>query len=103
MTKHKDYIWNDGGSLANNSAGPFFSVSYKEHNDNNMPQGICRLCGAYDSYDDGICRVKFQDGFGEVRYYRCHRCDGTGKEPPTKIWDGCWWKPWTWGKNHLEV
>lgn len=103
MSKYNDYLRNDGGSLVNNSSGPFFSLTYKENLANELPHGICRLCGAYDVYRDGVCRVKVQDGFGEVCYYRCHRCDGSGEEPPTRIWDGVWYKPWTWAKHHYEV
>lgn len=102
--KHKDYIFNDGGSMYNNpGAMGGVVLKYGEELDGTLPKGVCRLCGGYDIYKDGVTRVRFQDGFGEVRYYRCHRCDGSGKEPPTRIWDGVWWKPWTWRHHHFEV
>lgn len=78
-----------------------------KQNNNNLPKGVCRRCEGYSPgfgpCHDGITGVTVQDGFGEVRCGVCSRCDGTGKEPPTRIFDGTWWKPWTWNKHHYEV
>lgn len=57
---------------------------------------ICRLCGGCDLEFLGYSRMRVSDGSGEIDLLRCARCDGSGIEPKVLIWEGTWYKPWSW-------
>ena len=77
-------------------------VSFKETLGPKTLNHTCRLCDGYDLDFLGYSRMRVQDGFGSVDFYRCHRCNGTGIEPKSFIWDGTWYKPWTWFNHHYD-
>jgi hypothetical protein len=71
-----------------------------------LPDGVCTRCGGWRpgwgaGWDGKTC-VKLQHGCGEVRNAVCSRCGGTGVEPPHFVYDGTWYKPWTWLSWHYE-
>ena len=77
----------------------------REHLDSATNDHRCRLCGGMSAWDKrvfGYSRMRVQNGFGDVDFERCYRCDGTGVEPKSFIWDGVWRKPWTWFKHHYD-
>jgi hypothetical protein len=82
--------------------GAIASVGFEETLAPPTADHICRLCGDCDREWLGYSRMRVQDGFGSVDFYKCHRCDGTGVEPQGLIWDGTWWKPWTWFAFHRD-
>lgn len=71
-----------------------------------LEKGVCTRCGNWRpgwgvGYRGEAC-VKTQHMGGEVSCDICGRCNGTGVEPAHFVWDGLWYKPWTWLRWHYE-
>jgi hypothetical protein len=88
--------FNPSSYVGGNIAG----VSFRENLAPPTDDHVCRLCGNYDHDFIGYSRMRVQDGFGSVDFYRCSRCNGSGIEPQTWFWDGTWYKPQTWFRGH---
>ena len=72
-----------------------------------VPPGVCKRCAGWKpQWGEGrggtVACVKTQHAGGEVRNAVCSRCGGTGVEPPHFIYNGVWYKPWTWLSWHYE-